>query len=360
VRVGLNCIFLVGGLTGGMETYARELIPRLAAEGVDTVAFVNRQTAGDDLGAGEQVVVPVDASDRVQWVRGEQLMLPGLAARAGCDVVHSLASTGPLRGRFRRVTTVHDLLYRVLPDAHAGLRARGMAVLVPAAARRSHRVLCDSRQTADDLLAHTAVARDRVEVVPLGIAAPTAPGTDAAQLRARLGLGSRRVVLTTGGTRAHKNVARLAAAVEGLPDDDVVLVVTGYPTPQDAALAGRARVVRTPLLPRADLDGLYGLAEVVVAPSLAEGFGLPVLEAMVRGVPVACSAGGALGEVAGDAAATFDPLDVASIREAVAALLGDPARREALAVAGRARAATYTWERTAALTVAAYARALAA
>jgi glycosyltransferase involved in cell wall biosynthesis len=352
-------MFLVPGQTGGMETYARELIPALTARGVDTVAFVNRESAQEDFGAGEQVTVPVDARNRLQWVRGEQLLIPRLAARAGCDVVHSLASTGPLNGRFRRVTTIHDLHYRTLPEAHTGLRARGMALLVPAAARRSDRILCVSQATARDVLEHLGVPAGIVDVVPHGVTAPATPGTPERVLRERFGLGRRRVVLTTGGTRVHKNVSRLAEAVEGLPDPAVVLVVTGYATPQDVRLVGRPRVVRTPMLSHADLNGLYGLAEMVAAPSLAEGFGLPVLEAMVRGVPVACSAGGSLDEVAGGAAETFDPKDVAEIRAALVSLLDDRARRAALGTAGRARAALFTWDRAAASTAAAYATAMA-
>jgi glycosyltransferase involved in cell wall biosynthesis len=356
VRVGLNCVFLVPGETGGMETYARGLLPRLASLGVEPVAFVNREAEHEQLGVAT-VLVPVDARDRVQWVRGEQLLLPRLAAKAGCEIVHSLGSTAPLRGRFRRVTTIHDLHYKTVPSAHFGLRARGMAALVPAGARRAHRVLADSEQTRADILEHIGLPAERVEVVPLGVQAP-APGaaTPTANLRDRFGLARRRVVLTTGGTRPHKNVARL---VEALRDaDDTVLVVTGYATPEDAALLGEPHVVRTGHVAAADLDGLYALADVVCAPSLSEGFGMPVLEAMVRGVPVACSATGALAEVAGDAARAFDPTDVASIRAALLELLADPAQRERLAAAGRERAAQFTWERTARLTVDAYRRVL--
>ena len=97
--------------------------------------------------------MPVNATSRIQWVRGEQQHLPGLAARHGCDLVHSLGSTAPLRGRFRRVTTIHDLNYRIVPEAHFGLRGLGMRVLVPAAARRSHRIIVDAASTRDDLVA---------------------------------------------------------------------------------------------------------------------------------------------------------------------------------------------------------------
>src|SRR5947208_13502333 len=126
MHVGLNLIFLVPGETGGMEVYARELIPALLAEapaGTRFTAFINREAAAARDGPwGEllpAVTVPVSARNRVQWVLGEQAWLPHLAAHERVDLVHSLASTAPLRGRFRRVVTVHDLIYLRFPDTHA-------------------------------------------------------------------------------------------------------------------------------------------------------------------------------------------------------------------------------------------------
>ncbi len=349
VRVGLNCVFLLPGETGGMEAYARELIPRLGAYGVEPVVFTTRAAAAVDFGV-QTVVLPADARSRPMWVLAEQLLLPRAARAAGCELVHSLASTAPWRGRFRRVTTIHDLHYKTVPEAHYGVRAKVMGLLVPLSGRRSDLVLTDSDATRAELRSHLGLD---ATVVPLGVSVPAdVVPTPEATLREQFGLRGR-VVLTTGGTRPHKNVARLADAMAGL--QDAVLVVTGYATPDDAVLEGRAQVVRTGFVSAEDRDGLYGLADVVAAPSLAEGFGLPVLEAMARGVPVACSASGSLGEVAGDAAATFDPHDVASIHATLARLLGDDAERARLAAAGRERAARFTWERTAELTAAAYA-----
>jgi glycosyltransferase involved in cell wall biosynthesis len=108
----------------------------------------------------------------------------------------------------------------------------------------------------------------------------------------------------------------------------------------------------------AQLEGLYAAATCLAFPSLAEGFGLPVLEAMARDLPVACAAASSLPEVAGDAALLFDPHSVDAIAGAIAALLQDPALRSRLIARGRTQAATFTWERTAAATAASYARAL--
>jgi glycosyltransferase involved in cell wall biosynthesis len=366
MRVGLNLVFLVPGETGGMETYARELVPRLAAlDGVEPVAFVNREAAGEDFGV-ESVVVPVSARNRVEWVRGEQQYLPGLVSRAGCEVLHSLASTAPLRGRAVRVTTIHDLNYKLVPDTHFGLRGLGMRVLVPAAARRSHRIVVDAASTRNDLVEHLGVEEAKVDVVPLAAAPPTVAAAPEAELRARLGLGDRRVVLSVSAKRPHKNVARLLAALARIPTERrPVLVVPGYPTPYEQELRSRAvalaveRDARFPAwISPSELEALYALATCVVFPSLYEGFGLPVLEAMVRGVPVACSDRSSLPEVAGDAALLFDPEDVDAIRAAMERLLGDEAERERLRAGGLARAALFTWDRTARETVSSYERAL--
>jgi glycosyltransferase involved in cell wall biosynthesis len=372
MHVGLNLVFLVPGETGGMETYARELIPRLAAaDGLALTAFVNREAAEAGGGPWGEVVpmrvVPVRARNRLAWVRGEQGHLPGMADRAGCDVLHSLASTAPLRGRAVRVTTIHDLNYKLVPGTHFGMLGLGMGLLVPAAARRSRRIIVDAASTRRDLVEHLGTPAEKIDVVPLA-AAPAADRAPlpARELRDRLGIGDRAVVLSLSARRPHKNVARLLEALAGIPAERrPVLVVPGYPTPYEAELRARAEalgvasdVVWPAWVSGPELEGLYALAEVAVFPSLYEGFGLPVLEAMARGVPVACSDRSSLPEVAGDAALLFDPEDAGAIRSAVERLLADGAERERLSARGPARAASFTWERTAELTAASYERAL--
>ncbi len=161
-----------------MEVVARELIPALlaAAPEMRFTAFVNREAAAAGDGPwGEllpAVTVPVNARRREQWALGEQTLLPALAARAGVDLVHSLASTAPAWGPFRRVVTVHDLIYARFPDAHSGLRDRGMRVLVPLAVRRSHRVIADSQSTRRDLIELLGAPSQRIDVAPLGFGVP--------------------------------------------------------------------------------------------------------------------------------------------------------------------------------------------
>jgi glycosyltransferase involved in cell wall biosynthesis len=373
-HIGLNLIFLVPGETGGMEVVARELIPAMLAvapPGMRFTAFVNREAAAAGGGPwGEllpAVTVAVNARSRVQWVLGEQTLLPVLAARAGVQLMHSMASTAPLWGRFRRVVTVHDLIYARFPEAHPGLREKGMKVLVPLAARRSDRVIADSLSTREDLIGLLGIASERIDVVPLGLGAVRreAPLAER-EVRARFDLGERRVVLSLSAKRPHKNLAALIGALAQLPAERrPLLVLPGYPTWHEAELreraerAGVAADVRLcAWVSNAELEGLWAIAEAFVFPSLYEGFGLPVLEAMARGVPVACSNASSLPEVAGDAALLFDPHEEAAIATAIERLLADPELRGRLRALGRERAKLFTWERAARLTLDSYARAL--
>jgi glycosyltransferase involved in cell wall biosynthesis len=374
-HVGLNLIFLVPGETGGMEVAARELIPALierAPEGMRFTAFINREAASAGDGPWGSllpaVTVPVAARNRVQWVLGEQLLLPRLAARAGVDLVHSLASTAPLHGSFRRIVTVHDLIYARFPEAHSGIRDKGMRVLVPAGARRSRRVIVDSKSTRDDMIALLDLDPGRIDVVPLGLGQVrrTEPLREA-DTRRRLELGARQVLLSLSAKRPHKNLTALIGALAQVPSERrPLLVLPGYSTPHEgelrtlAAGLGVAEDVRfAGWLESKEIEGLWALARAFVYPSLYEGFGLPVLEAMARDVPVACSEASSMPEVAGDAALLFDPGDENAIASAIVRLLDDEALRARLISLGHERVRRFTWDHAAELTLASYERALA-
>ena len=351
-HVGLNLVYLVPGETGGMEVYARELVPRLfEIEGLRLTAFVNREAAAQGEGPWGSLVpmriVPVRARNRLEWVRGEQQYLPRMAAEAGCDLVHSLASTAPLRGQVPRITTIHDLNYLKVPEAHFGLRGLGMRVLVPGAARRSRRIVVDSSSTRNDLVTDLGVPPAKIDVVPLGVTVPPPPLPEAAaRARARWGLDARPVVLSVSAKRPHKNLERLLRALAAIARPKrPQLVIPGYPTPHEGELRTIARQLQLEQdvslpgwLTDDELEGLYAVATCVVFPSLYEGFGLPVLEAMARGVPVATSGRSSLGEVADGAALIFDPENVGDIRTALERLLADGGERERLAELGRRRA----------------------
>jgi glycosyltransferase involved in cell wall biosynthesis len=206
----------------------------------------------------------------------------------------------------------------------------------------------------------------RVRAVPHG--APrgrTVEPTPEAELRARLELGSSPVVLCVAQLRPYKNLTVLVEALALLEAGDVALVLCGTPSEHSAelrALAARLGVMDrlriTGWVTDPDLEGLYELARCVALPSLSEGFGLPVLEAMARGVPVACSNATSLKEVAGDAARLFNPRDRRDVAAAIASLLDDRGLADELVRRGHERAAGFSWERAARQTVAIYREAL--
>jgi glycosyltransferase involved in cell wall biosynthesis len=264
--------------------------------------------------------------------------------------------------------TVHDLIYARFPEAHQGLRARGMSVLVPAGIRRADRVIAISQNTRRDLIELLGLDSERVDVVPngLGIVHRATP-TPEPQLRRELDLGEREILLTLSAKRPHKNLPALLDALALIARERrPLLVMPGYRTEHERELREHARALGVEDDVRflgwvggAHLEGLWSVAKAFVFPSLYEGFGLPVLEAMARGVPVACSDASSLPEVAGDAALLFDPHDVRAIARAVEVLLTEPQEAERLRASGRERARTFTWERTARETLASYQRALA-
>jgi glycosyltransferase involved in cell wall biosynthesis len=368
MHVGLNALHLVPGETGGSEIYARRLVPALvsAEPGLRLTLFVGREGAAVKWPDGVAVErLPVSSRSRPRRVLAEQTLLPAAARRAGVELLHNLFTTAPAVASIPQVTTIHDVIYKRYPEAHAGRMSYGMRVLVPLAARRSRRVIAVSEATKADVVRFLGVAPERVDVTyeGPGMAAPARP-TPAKELRDRLELGTAPVVLTVSAKRPHKNLERLFDAFARV-EEPSTLVVPGYATPfeselrERAATAARDRIRFAGWLSDADLDGLYRAATALVFPSLAEGFGLPVLEAMGRGTPVACSNTTSLPEIAGEAALMFNPLDVDAITDAIRRLLGDADLRRRLRDAGREQAAKFTWEEAAQKTIDSYRRTLA-
>jgi glycosyltransferase involved in cell wall biosynthesis len=375
LRVGLNLAYLVRR-SGGAGTYARELIPELLALGVDVTAFASRELDAEDRDSAwgrevEWVELPMTVTHGPPWnalrsFRSQWITVPATAARRRLDVVHGLANVAPLVApRAATVVTLLDLIWLRHPDTMTPRETLGMRLSAIPSARMADRVIAISQAAREDMVATLGLDRARIDVTPLAVRhGPGGPRAEEATLRAALDLGERPVVLCVSQKRSHKNLARLIDAVAGL---DAVLVLPGAPTEHELELRRRAQElgiadrVRFPeWLENDELEGLYGLAACFVLPSFEEGFGLPVLEAMARGVPVCCSDASSLPEVAGDAALLFDPHSAEAIRDAVARVLGDAGLAATLAERGRERAAAFTWRRTAEATVAVYRRALAA
>jgi len=373
LRVGLNLVFMREH-AGGVGRYATELPGALLAAEPQTELhlFVSRdapESLRSQPWAGEVrwTTLPVSLSGPPLHLLAQYAAMPLVAGARRLDVLHSPANAGPvLLPGPAGVVTLHDLIWLHRADEwEASARVqRQMRAMVNHSVRHADRVFAVSTAAAEDFARTLGLPRERIEVTPSGVRAPSATPVAEAELRAAFELGSARVVLCVAQKRPYKNLQALIRALPSLPDD-VMLVLPSSPTPHEAELRalalelGVAERVRLPgWLTDAQLDGLYALSEAFVLPSLMEGFGLPLLEAMVRGLPVACSNVSALPEVAGDAALQFDPHDQEETTAAIRLLLDDRALAQRLVARGHERARLFTWRRTGEASLAGYRRAL--
>ena len=346
---------------GGTAVAAAGLAEALARrEDVDLVGIAATHRRPPTVSPPEGVPVVGFALPRPllyeSWAR---LGRPRVDRRCGRpDVVHAAGGAVPAC-RAPLVATIHDLAWRHRPD-HFTPRGRRMFESWLASAAGARRILCPSEATAADLRA-AGVDDERIRVVPLGVDGTPANPDAVDALRARHRLDGP-VVLWVGVAEPRKNLGGLVEAMTAVPEATLALVgAPGWGVDLPALvepLGGRALVVGA--VDDEEKRGWYSLADVVAFPSLGEGFGLPVLEAMAQGTPVVTSSGTATAEVAGDAGLLVEPTDTAALAEAIRHLLDDPAAARRLADAGAERAARYTWEATAELTVAAYREVLAA
>jgi glycosyltransferase involved in cell wall biosynthesis len=372
-RIGLNAMFLEPRM-GGVETYVKALVPELLARapGLRLTLFLNpagRELLAAEPWAGEvELATPGVIGRRGVRAFGEALALGRVARRHDCGLLHSVAVTAPVRPPLASVLTLHDLTWIVAAEPNERFTVGLWRLLVPPAARAADRLIAVSEDGRRQIMTHLRVPEDRIDVVPEGpgVASPPPPMPEP-ELRERLGLGRGPIVLTVSAKRLHKNLDRLIQAFARIQDpQDAQLVLPGNPTRREQGLKRLAgelgvgdRVTFPPYVEPEALEGLYAVATVFAFASLNEGFGLPVLEAMRRGVPVACSNASSLPEVAGDAALLFDPYDVDAIAAAIGTLLRDTQARKRAASAGAERARLFTWGAAADGTLAAYRRAFA-
>jgi glycosyltransferase involved in cell wall biosynthesis len=289
----------------------------------------------------------------------EQVALPRIARRVGADLVHAPNCFLPLRRPCPGVVTVHDLAFEAHPGDFSRRTGMKYRAITRRAVRSAEAVICVSAWTAGDVAERYGVPAERLHVIPGAASLPVGAGP-AGLAAAGLHDDGRPYLLAVGDLRAKKNLARLEAAYGLLRRDDLVehrLILAGTDTATRDHEPGVHGAETTGYLDDAALDALLRGADLLVHPSLYEGFGLVLVEAMERGVPVACADATALPETAAGAAELFDPLDEHAIATAIVRALG---RRDELVARGRAVAAGYSWEHAAQDTAAVYRQVLGA
>ena len=367
-RVGLLCYGLERPLSGTTRV-ARQLGEALVRSQECEVTFLTTYPTGPFRQAPFQS----------RYLPGCRL-LPGLmvlggplialaARRLGLDVVHDPVGVSPFTlgrwaGAFRRVTAVHDAIAFRFPQGYPLLNNVLHRRYVPATLHNVDAVIADSQSGRRDIARYLHWAAEKTFVVPLGVDArfrPMHPDV-ARRVAHRYGL-ERPFILTVGAQQARKNVSQVVAAFaelrRQLPHHTLAIAGPTQWTHRGVDDAVRAQgigdsVRRLGYVADEDLPALYSAADVFVFPSLYEGFGLPVVEAMACGTPVVCSDTTSLPEVAGSAALLVDPTNAAALAEAVRRVLLDANLRRELRGQGLARAAEFTWERAARLTVEVY------
>ncbi len=347
MRIGVNALYLIPGGVGGTEIYLRNLLAALAD--VDTtnqyVVFTNRETGADLAPRAANFRMapqPVHAANRPWRILWEQTGLVAAARRERIDVLFNPGFTCPLAGGPPNVTVFHDLQHLRHPRYFRWFDLPFWRLLLWGAARRSRRLIAVSAATRDDLRRYygreAAVVHHGVERAFFEIAGTRRP---------------ERFLLCVSTLHPHKNLERLIRAFD-LPDMRLVIAgMRGFHTEAIEALIRdrelQDRVTLTGWISRHELYELYRRAWAFVYPSTFEGFGMPVLEAMAAGLPVACSEIPPLREIAGDAVRYFDPLREDDIARAIRALAEAQPRGPEAALS---RAAEFTWERAARETLA--------
>lgn len=357
---------LINGMQGGNQSgtgrYTEELIRHLARLDGDlalTVWWPAGVEPGEWADAVELVWQPRGVWARVKLERQIQRTLPSF------DVVHYPASIGPLDGGNNVVVTVHDCIFMRHPDWFRWERAEYYRWAGSRSARRAGRVIADSEATAHDLRELIGVPTSRIDVVPLGVGDQFLPSTPAAITAARMRYRlPESYYLYVGTLEPRKNIAALVRAwdrISGEIKEELVIAGrAGWKTEEMLAAIREAkhrdRIHLPGFIEQEDLAALICGARAFVWPSLFEGFGLPVLEAMACGTPVLTSNASSLPEVAGEAALLVNPECEEAIAEGLMRLSRDDVLRARLASAGLQRAAEFTWGQTAEMTLKVYER----
>ncbi|WP_454049423.1 glycosyltransferase family 4 protein [Cellulomonas sp. Marseille-Q8402] len=354
---------------GGVGRYVDDLLPALARLDVRLAVATQQRDAerfATALPGAEVLTAPAAAERRPVRMAWEQAVLPRLVRSWRADVLHSPHYTMPLRAGAPVVVTLHDATFFSHPDLHSPVKARFFRTATRHAVRSAAGLVVPSAATGAEVRRYAGGDASRFHVAYHGVDTEVfhpVPDAERSRVAASLGLAGEPYVAFLGTLEPRKNVpalirawVRVAGEQPGAAPALVLAGGRGWDTGVDPALAAvpaALHALRPGYLPFEDLPGFLSGAAVVAYPSLGEGFGLPVLEAMACGAAVLTTRELSLPEVGGDAVAYCDT-DEASIAAGLADLLADAPRRAALGVAARERAATFTWDAAAAVHLQAY------
>lgn len=329
----------------GTEQYALQMIrAMIAADGMHEITLYFRDAPAPDLLIDSKFVTKKIIPFPRMWTH---VRLAAELYRDRPDMLWVPAHSLPFVFPGRAAVTVHDLGYKRFPEAHTPSRVRTLDLTTRASAARASVILADSRATADDLTRFYGTPSSKIRVVYPGVDVPLVGDVDA--VRKKVGLPER-YFLFLGTLQPRKNIARIAAAYKAWqkahPDDPAALVLAGAQgwLFDPAWIEGIDRVILTGYIDDADKGALYAGALALVFPSLYEGFGFPVLEAMSCGTPVICSNTSSLPELAGDAVLLVDPLSVEAIADAMTQIAKEGALRRELIARGHTQAGKFTWK----------------
>lgn len=333
-RIVIDLLGYTGG-RGGTETYVRELTARLPALMPDTewIALANRRGADQvrSFFPGEVCVLSWVGADRVTWALGAVFGVVSAARKKRSDGIWCPANFGPITRSPRRVVTIHDAIYHA-PVGTLVTRCVSAATswLMSRSARTADEVITVSGSAARAITRHMGVSPENITVIPNGAAVPVAPVNaweEVAGLDVRRG---RPIVLSTGNRLPHKNFSGLLRALQTIPSPERPLLVVTGGGPNDPLVRQLVELGLTDdvVLPGwvtpGQLEALYAVADLYVCPSLQEGFGLPVVDALRRGLPVVANDIPVLREVGGSLARYADATSPDALARAMMTQLQTP------------------------------------
>ncbi|MCX5722243.1 MAG: glycosyltransferase family 1 protein [Nitrospirae bacterium] len=362
MKIGFDANPMVGDM-GGVGWHCYHLLRTMLAkqEGIDFVAYAKPGAERPDaVGAWPGV-------ERLQWVNSSRWGMGKQGPSDQLDLYHGTNFRMQTVGRFGGVVTIHDLWLDRHPEFSKKMLGQWPSSFkTRQTALRARKTITVSEFSARELVELYGLKREHIRVIPNGVSEDFVPRLDEpamAELRKRIGLKTARYVLFIGGADPRKNHQTFLEAAEKVRKKlgPRMLVLVGSPIHPFGNYEETARrrslqekVLCPGRLSTNDLQLLYSSADLFVFPSLYEGFGMPVLEAMACGVPVLTSNSTALAEVAGDAAVLADPQDAKALGEAMVRVLDDEPLRAALRVKGFERAKQFSWEQVAAKTIELY------